>query len=353
MAPERLREELGAGAAAVAPVLPAVRTVLPDVPPAAPLDREDGRFRFFDAVTQWLLAMAHERPVVVLLDDLHWADPDSLRLLRHVARAIEGGVSRLLIVGLYRPPEQETGGSSTLAPALAMLLREAGYRRIALSGLSVEELTDYLKAAAGRPLPPALARAIHAETDGNPFYAREVFRHLNETGVFARLADGWRADIDPADLGVPEGVRQVVERRLGRLSPETNRLLRAAAAFAGGFTFPTLEAVTGMPEESLLDSLDEALTAGLIRRGDDGYDFAHAIVRYALYDGLNPDRRARLHGRIAEALERRYAGREAAHAAELAAQYFASASLPGSKRGIAHCLAAARQRARGTRPSAR
>jgi DNA-binding CsgD family transcriptional regulator len=112
-----------------------------------------------------------------------------------------------------------------------------------------------------------------------------------------------------------------------------------------GFTFPVLEALTGLPEETLLNSLDEALQAGLIRSTGEGvsYDFAHAIVRHTLYDALNPDRRARLHRRIALALEQVYADCTMDYAAELAAQYHASAILSGAERGIAYCLAAAEQ----------
>jgi predicted ATPase len=149
-----------------------------------------------------------------------------------------------------------------------------------------------------------------------------------------------------ADLGIPDGVRRVVTHRVSRLAAPTSNVLHAAAAFTGGVAFPVLQAVTELPEDVLLDSIDEALRAGLIHvlAGPAvAYDFAHAIVRHTLYAELNPDRRARPHRRIATALEQMYGDHAADHVAELAAQYHASASLPDAPRGVPYCLSAAQQ----------
>jgi DNA-binding CsgD family transcriptional regulator len=138
----------------------------------------------------------------------------------------------------------------------------------------------------------------------------------------------------------------VLGRRLSRLSPETNTVLRAASAFSGGFALRVLGASTGVADALLLDAIDEALQAGLIRTAGGAparYDFAHAIVRHTIYEGLNPDRRARLHRQIARALEEIHAGRTEEHAAELAAQYHAALGLPDQEAGIPHCLVAAAQ----------
>jgi predicted ATPase len=158
----------------------------------------------------------------------------------------------------------------------------------------------------------------------------------------------WPTDLSVGELDIPEGVRQVVGQRVARLSRDTAELLRLASGFTGGFDFDVLRLLCGLPEDPLLDSLDEALHAGLIRvlvERLPRYQFAHAIVRHALYESFNtnPDRRARLHRRIALALQDVSAGRRIDNVAELAAQYHASAGLPGAANGLPHALRAAEQ----------
>jgi len=341
--PARLQRELGSNAPPLVQLIPQLRAILPDTPLPIPLPPDEERLRLYEAVGQFLLTIAHDQPTVLVLDDLHWADSDSLRLLRSVARFVSR--SRLMIVGTYREPDLEVQRQPVLAEVLAVLRRETDYERIVIRGLAPEEVAAYLDQTGQQPLPRALVRAIYAETNGNPFYTRELFRHLIEEEKIIPRAGRWSTDLSVSDLGIPEGVRQVLNRRVSRLSQETQRLLRFASAFTGGFTFQVLQALTGLPEETLLGSLDEALQAGLMRTTGEGttYDFAHAIVRHTLYDELNPDRRARLHRRIALALEQVYANCAMDYAAELAAQYHASAMLPGAEQGIAYCLAAAEQ----------
>ena len=345
--PERLRRDLGLGAPAVGQLVPAVRAVLPDVRPPAPLGVEEERVRVQDAVTQFLLALARRRPLVLVLDDLNWADPASLGLLRYLARFLpEAG---LLVVGTYR--DEEVGSRHPLTAALADLRREVGYGHLPLTGLSLDETRALLAHAAQREIAPALARTIHAETSGNPFFAREVLRHLLEEGRFDARDDGRAAAghlAEAGSLGIPEGVRQVVGRRLARLSDAANRMLGHAAIFTGGFDFRVLQALTDMPEGQLLDALDEALASGLIRPVDgrrETYDFVHAIVRHTLDAEWSPSRRVRLHRQAAEALARVHAGREMEYAAELAVQYHESLPLPGATKGILYAVAAA-ERAR-------
>lgn len=340
---ERLQRELGPGAPPLVQLIPQVRAILPNTALPTPLPPDEERLRLYEAVAQFLLTMAQDQPAVLVLDDLHWADSDSLRLLRYVARFVSR--SRLVLVGIYRDPSVELHRQPSLSEVLAVLRRETDYERIPIRGLAEEEVAAYLDQAGQQPLPQALVRAIYAETNGNPFYTREVFRHLIEEEKIVSRAGRWSTDLSVSALGIPEGVRQILGRRVSRLSQETQRLLRFASAFTGGFTFQVIEALTELSEEMLLNSLDEALQAGLIRTAGEGsaYDFAHAIVRHTLYDELNPDRRARLHRRIALALEGVYAGCTMDYAAELAAQYHASAILPGAERGIPYCLAAAEQ----------
>jgi DNA-binding CsgD family transcriptional regulator len=342
--PERLRRHLGVGAPPLARLVPHIRALLPQIPSPVALNPNEERFRLYEALTQFLLSLAEEQPVALILDDLHWADSDSLEALRYAARFAYRG--RLLLVGIYREPEAGTDRRHPLNETVGALWREAGYERLLVAGLSRREVADYLAQAAGQALPQALAQTIHAETNGNPFYVRQLFHHLVEEAKIVRREGRWATDFSMAELGIPAGARQVVARRLARLSDNANTLLRFAAAFTGGFHFQILQTLTGLAEETLLDALDEALQTGLIesRPGLPArYDFVHAIVRHTLYDELNPDRRARLHRRIAQALEQAQAGQGQDYSPELAFQYHASAGLPGAERGIPFCLAAAEQ----------
>ncbi len=317
--PERLRAELGPVAEIVAELVPALRAAPPERTgeTSAGPDSAHAPFRLYEAVAALLSAAASERPVLVVLDDLHWADRDSLRLLRYVARSV--GEACLLIVGAYREDELEAG--HPLPEALADLGREADCERIVLGGLTEAEVACCLARGAGWEVPAALVRLIHAQTEGNPFYVRELFRHVLEEGKLSSWAADSAPDAADEELGVPPGVRHVVARRVARLSPEARELLQTAAAFPRGFELRVLRALAEGPAEELLDRLDEALRAGLIcavGRGPGRYRFSHAIVRQALYDELGAGRRVRLHRRIGEALERLYGADLEPHLADLA-----------------------------------
>ena len=341
-----LRQALGPGAPALARIVPEIRAILPNAPSAPPLSPTEERLRLYEALTQFLLAIASHNPVLLVLDDLHWADRDSLGLLHSLARFVPR--SRLLVVGAYR--DEELARGHPLTELLAGLHRDAVYQHVVVRGLTKEEVGEYLAHWAGQALPVGLVEAIYAQTDGNPFYVREVFRHLLDERKILQRSGRWSTDFSLGELGIPDGVRRVVERRVACLSEETGRMLRLAAAFRGTFGFRSLQALMGLPEEGLLGCLDEALAAGLVSVVDVEpplYDFAHAIVRQTLYDRLNPDRRARLHRRIARALQQVYAGHESRHAAEIAVQYHASIGLTGEGEGVPYALAAAEQASAG------
>jgi predicted ATPase len=342
--PARLQRHLGQGAPPLAQLIPQIRTQLPAIPPAAVLSANEERYRLYEAVVQFLLSVASEQPIVLVLDDLHWADRDSLEVLRYIGRFTSR--SPLLLLGIYRDPDVDAGRHEALNDALAALQRETALERAVLRGFSLPEANSYLVQAAEQELPQALVQTIYNQTAGNPFYVRELFRHLVEEAKIERRAGRWTTDFSMSELGIPPGVRQVVTRRLARLAPETNTLLRVAAAFTAGFAFYLLPPLTELTEETLLNSLDEALQAGLIRPlggKPPRYDFAHAIVRHTLYDSMNPDRQARLHRHIAQVLEQMALSQPNPDSAELAFQYHASAALPGAERGIPFCLAAAEE----------
>jgi hypothetical protein len=338
--PDELRKDLGPYSAAMEAIAPTLRARLPDLPELPRLEPDAERTRLFDALTQFLLATAQRVPVVFVLDDLHWADGATIALLRYVARF--AGKGRLLLLGAYRDVELDR--QHPLADALVALKREVEYERIPLKGLAPTQVGELLEAIAAHEVPAAFAEAMSAETEGNPFFIREILLHLVEEGKLYRAEGRWTTDLPSVEeLGIPEGVRQVIGRRLSRLSVEANRLLTAASGCDGAFEFPVVVSVGELDEKSGLDALDEALDAALLRPAGDAhtYDFTHALVRHTLYAEMNPARQVRLHRLLAEEMERGHGEAGGTHAGEIARQYQRSAVLPGAERGVPYALEAA------------
>jgi DNA-binding NarL/FixJ family response regulator len=336
--PDTLRRQMGPGAADIAQVVPEVRQALPDLPVPPPLAPEQARFRLFDSVAQFVKNATAEQPLVIALDDLHWADKPSLLLLQFLSRELAG--TRLLLLGAYRDVEPDR--QHPLADTLAALRRERLHERIPLRGLTPEDVAALVRDAAGTELDDAgsrLAAALHAETEGNPFFVQEVLRHLEESGRVV-VRDGRWVHV-PADIGaleLPDGVREVIGRRLSRLSEPCNRALGVAAVIGREFDLTTLaQAGRGSPAalpegpEELLEVLSEAEAARLIDeapRAPGRYRFAHALIRETLYEELSTARRVRLHRRVGEALEQRHRSHPEPHLAALA-HHFAEAAPGG------------------------
>jgi DNA-binding SARP family transcriptional activator len=335
----RLRADLGPAVGPLAQLVPGLRERLSDLPAAAPLQPDEERLRLLDAVARFLVGLTAHGPVVLVLDDLHWADASTLVTLRHVARVAVG--QRLLLVGAYRTSEAD----HDLMDALGALRAEAEVTAVHLRGLDVDALGRMLGALVAAPVSAALAGAIQRETRGNPFFAREVLHHLLETQATRADADGaLEADL-PLEV-VPEGLRDVLARRRARLSADANRFLDAAAGFDGPFPFAVVAEVAELEDAAALAALDELLHAGLIDPDviPERYQFGHALIRHAIYAALNPSRRVRLHRRLAHALQAARAVSPARVApGEVAAQYQGSAVLPGAEGGVAPALEAAEQ----------
>jgi len=339
--PAQLRADLGYGAPPLARLVPALRDALPDVPEPAPLQPDEERFRLLDAVSQFLIAISERAPVVLILDDLHWADRGTIAMLRHAARFITK--HRTLILGAYRDVELDR--QHPLADALGALRREVEYERIALKGLEESDIGTLLTSITEHEVPAAFVHAISDETDGNPFFIREVLIHLTDEGKIYQQDGRWTSNLSIAEMGIPEGVRQVIGRRLSRLSENTNKLLTAAAGFNGPFRVDVAGAVAGLADTAALDAVDEALAAQLVRpsAGAESCEFTHALIRHTLYGELSPPRQVRMHRRIAEALEGAHGDRALLHAAEIAYHYHRSATMPGAELGVDYAQAAAVQ----------
>jgi tetratricopeptide (TPR) repeat protein len=305
---DQLGERLGRYGGELVRLLPELAERVPDLAPPLRSDPETERYRLFDAVAVWLGAASAREPVLLVLDDLQWAAKPTLLLLRHVVRAAEP--TRLLIVGTYRDTELDQ--DHPLLEILADLRRQAGVERLSLTGLDHSGVVAFVTQASGQALTDeavSLARAIHVETEGNPFFVREVLRHLAETGAIERRGEAWSTRLPIEDVGIPEGVREVVGKRLARLSGKANSVLRTAAVVGAEFEPELVRVTGGFDEEELISALEEAITARLVIESAGGrYRFAHALVRDTLYKGLSGVRRVALHRRVAESIETIYGG---------------------------------------------
>jgi class 3 adenylate cyclase/tetratricopeptide (TPR) repeat protein len=305
------------------------------VEPEEIADPEVARFRLFDAYTSYLKAIANQAPLVVALDDLHWADKPTLQLLQHVARELSR--MRVLIVGNYR--DTDITRQSALSETLASLNRESGFDRIVLRGLTRDEVAAYIKARANiEPRREVLDR-IFEETEGNAFFLSEVVNLMAQEGTLDKDSI--------SDIAIPDGVREALGRRLNRLAAETNELLQVAAIIGRDFTYDTLTLLGDRSDDDLLKMIEEALEARVIEETEQAgrYRFTHAQMQETLLAELSTTRRVRLHGQVGEALERRYGARAEERAGRLALHFGEAATLSPrlSEKAARYAAAAGRQ----------
>jgi class 3 adenylate cyclase len=317
---DRLRAEVGPLGGELVRIVPDITARVPGLAEPMRADVDTERYRLFDAVVDLLAEMSAAQPVVLVLDDVHWADKPSLVLLRHLLRSATP--MRLLVLCTYRDTDLDR--SHPLADALADFRRQPGVERLDLQGLDEDEVAGLMTKTAGHDLDATgldLARALYTETEGNPFFVGEVLRHLAESGVLVQVDGRWTADVSISGFGIPEGIREVVGRRLSRLSDAVNQALAVAAVIGPVFDLATVEAAGGPTGDALFDALDEATQGALVREvpGAPGrYAFAHALVRSALYEELTTNRRVRMHWRVGEVIEARFASDLDSHLDELA-----------------------------------
>lgn len=314
-------------------LVPELADRLPGLPPPLSSDPETERYRLFDAVAGWLAGASRDRPVLLVIDDLQWAAKPTLLLLSHIARSAEP--MRLLVIGTYR--DTEIGRDHPLGGTMADMRRLTRFERLSLSGFDPAGVLAFLEEAADHNLDeegaPILASAIYEETDGNPFFVVEVVRHLTETGGIDRRDGRWIATLPVENLGIPEGVRDVIGRRLSRLSKEANRVLGLAAVIGLEFDLAVLGPASGLGEDALASVVDEAIAARLaadVPGSGARCRFSHALVREALYSEFSGARRVALHRRVAEAIEDVYCGRLQDHLPALT-RHYARAAAPNAE----------------------
>ena len=338
-APEDLRNDLGPQAGDLARILPEIQDRL-QVEPRPAADPEDDRYRLLQATAAFLRNISDVQPLVVVLEDLHDADKGTLDVLTYLSRTL--GDFRMLVVGTYR--DVEVDRAHPLSGTLADLRRASSFGRTALRGLDPDEVQRMMSGVAGQDVAWGLAEAVHRQTEGNPLFVQEVVRYLVEEGF---STDGSWDSTGRVAFGIPEGLRDVIGRRLSRLSPECNEVMGIAAVIGREFGLDVLQQVVEMSEDSLFGVLKEAQAASIIEeRSALGaavcFRFAHAFFRQTLYEEIFAPLRIRFHQQVGRAMEEAYAGQLEEHAAELADHFANSSSEEDLTRALGYSEMAAR-----------
>jgi hypothetical protein len=317
----------------LAHVFPVLRDRIPELPPSESWDTPGARFRLFDLVSRFLEAISKPAGLVVVLDDIHWADQPSLKLLEFIAAGLAD--SRLLVVATYR--DTEVQGEDPFFATLSRLAREASTRRLVVGGLSPAHCTSWLELIGAQGDTVALGKALHRETNGNPFFVGEIVHLLAGQENSGR---GWDAQ------RVPHGVRAVIARRLDRLGADCRAALAVAALLGDTIEASMLADVLG--EVPLADHLERAVRDRILVEGEvpGHYGFAHGLIRRLLIDETQPSTRAAWHARIATVLGHHVTASEAV-TTELVHHLAAAGTSEALRKAFAYACKGAEQAARG------
>jgi class 3 adenylate cyclase/tetratricopeptide (TPR) repeat protein len=333
-----LREHVERHGGELTRLLPQLDERIPGVPRPRETDPETERYLLWGAVAGLLREASSQDALVLILDDLHWADKPTLQLLKHVT--LQGVGTRALMIGTYR--ESDIARGHPLSEVLADLRREPGVERIAVKGLDEHAVVEIMERAAGHELDEAgkqLAKELYRETDGNPFYTGELLRHLLESGgVYQHESGRWMVRGELSELGLPQSVREVVGRRIERLGEETRRALSVSSVIGREFDVELLLKVNGQSVDELLPLLEEAVGASVLTESatvPGRFSFAHALINHTLYEDIGITRRARLHRRVADALDGMLGEDPGARVAELA-QHWAQATTVVEPKAISY-----------------
>jgi tetratricopeptide (TPR) repeat protein len=342
--PADLEVQMGPLGGDVGRLVPEVAQMVPGLSEPLRADAETERYRLFEAITAFLEGAASNAPVVLMLDDLHWAAKPTLLMLRHLVRTAND--MAVLIVGTYR--DSELDRRHPLAEVLADMRRDDAVERVALRGLDEGEVTEFVETAAEQPLSPEvteLAHLVYAETEGNPFFVGQVLRHLVESGAVVQEEGRWVRTATADRIGIPEGVREVISRRLAGLDDEANDVLAVAAVIGRDFDAELLTEASDADAERVLDVLETAEAGRLVEAtpGRAEFTFVHALVRSTLYEEIPTTRRLRLHRRVAQVLEPRAIAGDETLLPSLARHYCEAAALGETSKAIRYATDAAEE----------
>ncbi len=341
---DRLTAAAGLFASELVKLVPDLAQRIPGLVPSPPLEPDQERLRLYQSITRFVTDLARTQSLVVVLDDLHWADAATLQLLRYLARNIRA--ERVLIVGTYR--DVEVDRAHPLSSALSEMNRERLYRRVLVRRLTPQHVAAMIQSIfqARQPVSDELRDLIYTETEGNPFFVEEILKHLVEAGALYMEDGRWQRK-EIAEIDVPRSIREVIGRRLEQVSAPCQRVLTLAAVIGRRFKFEVLQPVGELGEEELLNALEEATQVQLVREEPDAgeveYDFAHALIREVLYERLGLRRRMTLHQKVGETMERLYAGRLDGVIEDLAHHFTRAPHGAGFEKAIRYSLEAARK----------
>ena len=295
-APDIVAAALNASGSDIARVVPEVKALVSDTDAPPALDPEEARLRLYDALTVFFKRLTHHHPFVVVLEDVHWADPPSLQLLGFLAAHLRD--SRLLVAVTYRDTEVEA--ASPLAACLASLARHPIVERVVLPGLSPHQVACLVAEALPAPPSEALVANLYARTHGNPFFLTQLVGLLKEQG------DPNAADQRVLGAEIPLAVRDVIARRLARLPGDVRAMLEGAAVIGHGFRLGVLERALALERDDIVALVETALSARILAPDADSFDayrFSHPLIQETLYKQTPAICRARLHAAVGDALE--------------------------------------------------
>ena len=314
---EEFRRRIGDRAPELAEIVPSLRRVFPDIPPPLELPPAQKRRYLFQSFSEGLAHSARSRPTVHIVEDLHWADESTLALLMHLANRI--GQLPAVIIGTYRDGHSEP--NSALIRTLEELIR-MGNRPLKLVGLSKDAVAEMLHSLSHRQAPEPLVNLVFEESQGNPFFVEEVYRHLLEEGKVFDADGNFRTEIEIDEIDVPENVRLIIGRRLERFDDREMQVLAAAAMIGRKFSFRLLTQVSQVDVDELFTAIEKAQQMGIIVASAEGpenpFAFAHELVRQTLIAGISDPRKQQLHAAVAEGIELVYTGAVNERAREVA-----------------------------------
>jgi DNA-binding CsgD family transcriptional regulator/tetratricopeptide (TPR) repeat protein len=336
-----LRGDLGTGGGELARLLPELAGLVGELPVPAQADADAERLRLHTAASDFLGAVSRRAPVLLALEDVHWADGPSLQLIRHLVRT--GGALRVLVLVTYR--DHDADPAAALTDMLAEIPRHEGVVRLRLGGLDEAEVTEFVRLAAGAEPRPEVIDAIGELTDGNAFLLTELWRELIDSRGVEIGTTGVQLARPAAAIGTPETVHDVVVQRLMRLPEETRELLDVGALMGAVFELDVVRRATDLDATLVHRALDAASRSGLVLDAPGrriAYRFSHELVRRAVVDRLSAPRRAELHHRVATALEGEpTAGDPRVLLAALAHHYAEAAAVGDTSRAVSYNLLAA------------
>ncbi len=280
--------------------------------PQFKMDAQTERDRMFETLTQQIIGMSREKPVLLFIDDLQWADNASLQLLHYVARNIAD--APVILCGAYRPGELKREPSHPLVEMLRRMGQEKLYEEITLERLKLGEIGLMIRNILGiDDVPDRFIQKLYDESEGNPFFVEEVLKALVEEGIVKKDSYVWDTGVDLSAIRIPGTIKDVIARRIARMDENTKKVLMFASVIGNRFNFEVLHKVTGMDVNELLDAIDKLMAVDIIREDrtteDETYIFDHKQTASVIYDEMSKSRVRLMHKQVGEITEQVYASR--------------------------------------------